>query len=444
MSAMRIFAVGLRPEDRKLITSHIRRFEIVSCESADEFKAWMSATDDVQEDFNVVFAGAELNNVTPIELAQLIRMKVPKTPAIFVVHKSDSSLHKQLRKNGFDNVFALPAQRAQLTTSVAKLEYERTQNLIKDEWVPVDMCDIEPNKELEFGLALHLKLNEKMVVYASKGDRLDSDRLSRLHDQGVRHVLVPKRDPGSFQAYAARRLFDLTRPTIYANDNERRQELRHAVREILRGLFNKDRSSNLSEEIDINARSIVSEFIVRAAPPDWFLDLLNSGHFDAGAPNIRIKMNTCSTIAGLIAIGLELESVAPIVIAALFHNLGLVEMDQRIANADPKDLSGDDLRRWASYPEKSENILCQRLLFAPEIVRRAIREHLERWNGKGFPRGLQKDAICKEAQIIAIASVFSRAIQNGATSLAEAFAQVDRPGYFDPVLMQSLRQVLID
>ena len=76
------------------------------------------------------------------------------------------------------------------------------------------------------------------------------------------------------------------------------------------------------------------------------------------------------------------------------------------------------------------------------------RNHHERWDGEGFPRGLSGDDILLEARIVALADVFdaltSDRVYSSALSPRTAIRMMceQRGRHFDPALMDTFLEAL--
>lgn len=131
----------------------------------------------------------------------------------------------------------------------------------------------------------------------------------------------------------------------------------------------------------------------------------------------------------------ELEGVA---YGALLHDIGKIGMSEQLLNKTGS-LTADERTILARHPEIGERI-CSPLRSA-RMFTPIIRHHHERWDGRGYPDGLRRDAIPLGARIVAVADAFD-AIYMGrpyrpARTLEESHAEL-RAGMgsqFDPELV---------
>ncbi|NTW96637.1 MAG: HD domain-containing protein, partial [Erysipelotrichaceae bacterium] len=88
-------------------------------------------------------------------------------------------------------------------------------------------------------------------------------------------------------------------------------------------------------------------------------------------------------------------------------DIGKVGIHESILNSN-KRLTEDEWRQVKEHPEIGYRILSSSLEFA-EIAEDVL-EHHERWDGKGYPRGLSGKKISLNARIICLADAYDAMI----------------------------------
>ncbi|XRP91548.1 HD-GYP domain-containing protein [Desulfitobacterium sp. Sab5] len=102
-------------------------------------------------------------------------------------------------------------------------------------------------------------------------------------------------------------------------------------------------------------------------------------------------------------IGLSDEEIVTLKCAALFHDIGKVGIDREILNK-PGKLTEEEWQKIKQHPEIGYRILCT---FNGMVdIAENILAHHERWDGKGYPKGLKGTAIPLYARISAIADTY--------------------------------------
>ncbi|MBK5211814.1 MAG: diguanylate cyclase [Coriobacteriia bacterium] len=89
--------------------------------------------------------------------------------------------------------------------------------------------------------------------------------------------------------------------------------------------------------------------------------------------------------------------------AGLIHDIGKMEIDEKILNK-PGKLSKDEWEKKQRHPEIGYRILSAVIKFP--LIAEDILEHHERWDGKGYPRGLKGEEISLPSRIIAVADSY--------------------------------------
>lgn len=102
-------------------------------------------------------------------------------------------------------------------------------------------------------------------------------------------------------------------------------------------------------------------------------------------------------------IGLDKEKTVEIEKAALLHDIGKASIDPNILNK-PGHLNDEEWMEVKCHPGNGYTILCD--FKEMEAVAELILGHHERWDGKGYPRGLKGEEIPLLTRIISIADSY--------------------------------------
>jgi HD-GYP domain-containing protein (c-di-GMP phosphodiesterase class II) len=118
------------------------------------------------------------------------------------------------------------------------------------------------------------------------------------------------------------------------------------------------------------------------------------------------------------------------------HDIGKIGIDEAILRK-PNRLTPEEFEIVKTHTVKGDEILST----IPDLknLRPIVRSHHERWDGKGYPDGLQGDAISPLARIVALSDAFDamtndRPYRKGMPA-ETAFAEIEREAgkHFDPV-----------
>jgi len=109
----------------------------------------------------------------------------------------------------------------------------------------------------------------------------------------------------------------------------------------------------------------------------------------------------CEAIAN--KMDFDKDDVNQIRIAGLMHDIGKIGIDEKILNK-PQALDDDEWKEIKKHPEIGYRILNSVTEFSE--IAGVILAHHERWDGKGYPKGLKGEEIPLRARIIAIADSY--------------------------------------
>jgi len=109
----------------------------------------------------------------------------------------------------------------------------------------------------------------------------------------------------------------------------------------------------------------------------------------------------CEAIAG--KLNLDKDDINQIRIAGLMHDIGKIGIDENILNSTEK-LNDREWKEIKKHSEIGYRILCSAVEFSG--IAGFVLDHHERWDGKGYPKGLKGEEISLPARIIALADSY--------------------------------------
>lgn len=140
-------------------------------------------------------------------------------------------------------------------------------------------------------------------------------------------------------------------------------------------------------------------------------------------------------------VGLSQEALLALRLGAYLHDIGKLAIPDAIL-LKPGPLTPEEWERMKAHTTLGE-AMARRLGFLPEATLEVIRHHYERFDGSGYPDGLQGEAIPFLARVFALADVYdalrSERPYKRAWSHEEALAEIARGAgrQFDPALAQA-------
>lgn len=139
--------------------------------------------------------------------------------------------------------------------------------------------------------------------------------------------------------------------------------------------------------------------------------------------------------------GLEGEQIQSLYYAALLRNLGKVLLPDSILNKSVRQMSPGEKVQYTRFP-----VLGQQALMMLDPLQRAaaiIRNHMELYNGKGFPDRLSGEAIPVESRILRLVSDYSD-LQQPYNFLDERLSDEQARGYLLNMAGQRYDQDLVE
>ncbi|TCL39319.1 HD-GYP domain-containing protein (c-di-GMP phosphodiesterase class II) [Anaerospora hongkongensis] len=157
-------------------------------------------------------------------------------------------------------------------------------------------------------------------------------------------------------------------------------------------------------------------------------------------------VNTCilSVMTGL-ALGYDNNQLSELGLAAMLHDIGKIKFSRQLALQFPDYLSKDEREEYRRHPFYALEVLRENPGLPVNVINACFQHH-ERWNGSGYPMGIQGDSICEYAQIISIADVYDRLIaglpHRLPTPVYYAVAILNKASgeYFNPALVDIFNQ----
>lgn len=139
-------------------------------------------------------------------------------------------------------------------------------------------------------------------------------------------------------------------------------------------------------------------------------------------------------------LGLSDVEVAELEITGLFHDIGKIAIEEAVLNK-PGRLAEDEWKEIMRHPEVGYRLL-DAVQDMKDIAHYVLFHH-ERWDGLGYPQGIQGEAIPLQSRIVAIADAYDAMVSERPykmrVSKAEAIAELRRNAgkQFDPCILDA-------
>lgn len=350
----------------------------------------------------IIFCAPPPDEISPTEIAQLLRMKYPPALIYFLAGEGIKFDRKSYIKNGYSDAFFFPIDQKFFEEEI----YRKIVSLSEGEvaYRPVKLIDLSADMSLDFDTYVYLPANNKHIRFSEKGKPLDDKRLKNLKTKSVSSLYVDQTDMPKFYQYTAKVLKKLGDDTGLSA-TERTERLKNAVRDIVTSLFSDTLTgTDGGKKIVEDCQKIVKTYISEGRTGRVYDQLLSLTGASGGTYS---DIANVSTFASLFAIGLGLKSVNEIALAGLLYHVGMSKVPAEIQSKDPQKWTDSERSLYEQHPEFSIEIIKDRKLVLPDLVYKIVSQHHEKYDGSGYPKKIAGDRICIEAQILAFADKFN-------------------------------------
>ena len=261
--------------------------------------------------------------------------------------------------------------------------------------ITIAMCDLNGLKLVNdsFGHDTGDDLLKKAAEIIKRGCRAD-DIVARLG--GDEFVIILPQTDSIKSAKIIKRINDtVVKEKVGALDisitfgHKTKNNVEEDIQEVFKKTEDDMNRHKLSQSSSIKSKTI--DLIMNTLFEKNNREMLHSKRVSEICEDIAFKMH------------FNKENVSQIKIAGLMHDIGKIGIDENILNK-PQELTSDERKEIEKHSEIGYRILSSVNEFS-EIAEHVL-EHHEKWDGKGYPRGLIGAEISLEARIIAVADAF--------------------------------------
>ncbi|HUR00633.1 MAG TPA: HD domain-containing phosphohydrolase [Gemmatimonadaceae bacterium] len=212
---------------------------------------------------------------------------------------------------------------------------------------------------------------------------------------------------------------------------QRHREMLGSLNEAL-GLYSKFKAQHRVAQVEKRNEALEARFLEMARR--WGDSIESKDRYTQGHCE-RVAYFSCMLATRL---GMDERALFWHRIGALLHDIGKIIIPTEVLNK-PDRLAPDEWELIKRHPVAGLELVAD--IDFPGDVRAIIRNHHERWDGKGYPDGLAGEAIPLAARILCVADVYdalttTRSYRPGMThERAEAIMR-GSPGQFDPHLLE--------
>lgn len=436
---IRVLTMGLDARAAQAVEADCPGAEFVRIATGDDFMAQYEAwADDV---FSAMVCGSALEGMSSLEAAQVLLNQCPNTIKFYVTSETNNYEPRNLLKNGFTACFILPIDAYSLKRAVSEKILSSAKKLRS--YRSVRLLDLDAGSELGFDTFVFLPLNKKYVRYTGADQKIDNAKLEKLQANQMSQVFVDHKDMAKFYQYSANRLRSMGEAGV--SSTEKQEKLRGCVRNLFNDIFDVSLKADFEagKEMLSQTEGIISNYITKGATSNWYKKLLAAV---GESQDTYDHSSNVATFAALFAIGIGHPNPEDLAMAGMFHDIGLTALPHDLQLKLESEMTEPEKLIFFTHPEKSVNAIKSKRLIITEKVEKAILQHHEKFNGKGFPKGLSSGRVSEEAQILSFADQFdelTRVVEGKKRILPlEAFDLIKQTGSINPDILSKIKKLL--
>ncbi len=190
-------------------------------------------------------------------------------------------------------------------------------------------------------------------------------------------------------------------PGIYIEDELSKDiEIQEAISNTLRNEAVRSlRDCDIDQAMNV-AQKIVEELLNKKTVS---LDMIDLRSFDEYTYRHSVNVAVLSTVVGM-GMGLSTKELINLCAAAIFHDLGKLEIAEEILNK-PGRLTDEEFAIMKQHPVLSYELIKSKWNIS-STTKKAVLSHHENEDGSGYPHGLERDQIHLYAKIVHVADVY--------------------------------------
>ncbi len=263
----------------------------------------------------------------------------------------------------------------------------------------ISIATLQPTEAMPWDLYILPREANQHILYRASNYPFHATDLQRLTESGVTKLFIPRDDRESYQQYLRDNL-DSWLANSAVPPVERMETLNQVVRGVLNDSFRRrDTGQVVSQSLKFGQQT--AAFL--EAEPILFDDLVRVLQHDY--TTFTHSANVCYYSVLLAKnLGFAGNDLGQIATGALLHDLGKLEIDQRLLTKDNR-LSDSERREMQKHPSLGFRRLCRQNDLSPGQLM-MVYQHHERLDGNGYPVGIPGNEIHPWAKVCSVVDVF--------------------------------------
>lgn len=306
------------------------------------------------------------------------------------------------------------------------------------EFTPIRINTIKPLREINFNLFIFFQ--DQYLLYGPKGSAYDEEKHKKLKKQKIAKFYIAVSDEKEYQKY----LDALLEDSLNSSETplEEKVALVQDVSMSAVESLQKDPSSEKSFRMTRKAASNIKKLITEnpAALKDMFTKKVDEHDIV-----IKHSLNVCLLATKLAeAMKLDEEVISEITIAALMHDVGIVQLPEQAVDLfkRPKNsLNHEEKKLYKDHIDITNKMLGEKPYISPKVIE-LITYHEEVLSGDG-PFKLKK--LTPAIECLSLVNCYDKKILTSGLSPKESLREmmVDELGNYQLELLNLFKKVLL-
>lgn len=339
------------------------------------------------------------------------------------------------------------------------------------DYFEVELGRLRPDVAIPCPINLIFKKNNHVLVWHMENTVITEGFITEYRRRGLHFVWIHKNDRDAFEAYLGEKKKEESVGVIPANKKQEEkvtpppataegalirevmqsqamtQEEKKAVvaetaRDVIKDMVNASPAQQAQQKK--KARKIVQDVLsaVSAEVKSAIDEIMKIADVDPELDH-AVNVSTFSVIFAMAFGRMDQALVGDLALAGLLHDIGLSQVPHAITQVPWKSMASEQKRIYAEHVEQT--LLLLDLLF-PAVSARAkdiILQHHEKFDGSGYPKGLQGFKLNDVAQLVAMSdlldSVMCGRFDGELRPVSETFSVLEKmekarsfPEHFNP------------
>lgn len=312
----------------------------------------------------------------------------------------------------------------------------------------VRLGEFSTDKKINFDVFIHLRLNNKMLLFKRGGDYISKEILSRFKTHKIETFYIRDEDNSRFIDYIAQKTAEIVKDK-YLPVREKQDKIEVVARNLISGFFDDpDNSETYLKTAHDVVNRLIDSMLSEEDPLKKIFSKLETQlqSMETHAYNVQ----ALSTVMAMILGYTSDKALVSIALGSLFHDIGYGKIPKELHHRNESELTPEQFEVVKQHPLKGVEIISNSATDFPYETKLIIQQHHERHDGSGYPLGIKGFQTYELSKVVALANEFENLIHRSPGKSYEEivrtwWGQISQPGpkKFDPLLFKRIFSKLV-